>query len=196
MPKKQEKTTAAARKVQDGSSALGLAAAISALKLSPTDRKKMPKKGRPDKGAKVEKQPENYDEDLGTPAEFSDDSGDGTINWEELKGEPASKKGPKKKADKPCKQKKHEKGEKKKPAKAKAKALCKKGDEANEEEGEKKKKKKKSCMESFLAKTWLAYRDEQLKLMADDHPSMKYQEKLKLIAQRPKTIINKDSPKD
>ena len=181
-PKKKVLPSVAVRRADSGT-LLGLAAAVSSLKLSPAKRKQAAKKPRaktaPEPKPKIEET-----EDIGSPDEVAED--DLAMEGEEIneaeKVEQGRGKGKTSKATAKGSAKKPKKGDVKKTCpKAKAKSMCK----------DKPAGKKRPCMESHLAKQWLAFREEQLKALNESHPTLGYHDKVKLVATRPIKLCSK-----
>ena len=198
-PKKKEQKTTAMRRADSGS-ALGLAAAISKLTLSPAQKKQeAAKQGKQSTSASAkragrpkqtppeaeQKKSEEAEEDLGSPEEPENEvqDVDADMNQQEKdeNAEASESKAPGKKNGAGKLARSHApkaKAKAKGKAKAKAKALCKAdGVEQNDA-------KKRKCMDSCLGKAWLAFRDEELASLAASDPDMKYHAKLKIIADR------------
>ena len=114
---------------------------------------------------------------------------DEEINQAEKKSKPCSKKGSTaaKKLAAQAKAKNASKSKGDATAKAKASAKAKTGKRAqglNKAEGDKEAGENKTMLDSYLGKTWLAFKDEQLQSLSETNPEMKYQEKLKIISNR------------
>ena len=176
-PKPKKKQPSASVRRADSGSVLGLATAVASLKLSPVAKKTAGKKPRAKKAAHPKKKPEatkDMSSEQGEDSSVAPDLEDSILDSDEevnqkQKAQEAGK-------GKVCAKAKAEKKNKQtKRGKAKAKSMCK----------DKPAGKKRPCMESFLAKQWLAFREEQLKALAETHPSLGYHEKVKLVAQRP-----------